>query len=118
MAKRPLCPLRALDDQRKNILNAYEHMVTSPAKSEQAVAADKEFHLVILEATLNSALHSLRQAIEATLDAVFPHAVNAFAHNLENHAESIRAIARGDAEAARSYMHMQLSETTDFLDKS
>lgn len=113
-----LAALRASDDQRKNILNAYERMVTDQANPEQAVAADKEFHLAILEATQNPVLHSLRQAIEAILDAVFPHTVNAYAHNLENHAEVARAIARGDTEAARTYMRILLSETTDFLDKS
>lgn len=110
-----LAAQRATDKQRQQILNAYERMVSDQAEAEQAVAADKAFHLAILEATQNPVLQSLRQAIEAIFDAVFPYTVNAFAHNLENHAEVARAIARGDSDAARAHMSVLLTETTVFL---
>lgn len=112
-----LAALRASDIQRQKISAAYERMVCDQADPELAVAADKAFHLAILEATQNPVLQSLRQAIEAILDAVFPHTVNVFAHNLENHAEVALAIANGEADAARNHMRMLLSETNHFLEE-
>lgn len=113
-----LAALRATDKQRQKIMNAFERMVYNQDEPEQAVAADKAFHLAILEATQNPVLQSFRQAIEAILDAVFPYTINVFAQNLDNHAEVARAITVGDAEAARTYMRMLLNETNIFLDKN
>lgn len=111
-----LAAIRASVEQRKAIVAAYGRMEVEQAHPGRAVAADKEFHLAILEATQNPVLQSLRHAIESILDAVFPHTVGAFADNLENHKQLASAIERGDAVAARTHMQVLLGETTQFLE--
>lgn len=110
-----LAALRATQKQRVEIVAAYERMKTGHASPQEAILADKQFHLAILDATHNPVLQSLRQTIESILDAIFPHTVGTFTHNLDNHGEVADAIARGDPEAARANMEKVLQHTTGFL---
>jgi DNA-binding FadR family transcriptional regulator len=80
-----------------------------------AIAADKDFHLSILEATHNPVLRSFRGAIDAILSAVFDVAVEAFEGNLGNHAAVAHAIARGDAIEAQRSMERLLGYTLHHL---
>jgi len=74
------------------------------ASHDQATqtAADKAFHLSILDATHNPVLQGFRGAIDTILSAVFVVAVDSvdgwFEDNLANHAATARAIDDGDAE--------------------
>ncbi|MBR7540259.1 FadR family transcriptional regulator, partial [Mycobacterium tuberculosis] len=79
-----LAALRATQKQRVEIVAAYERMKTGHASPQEAILADKQFHLAILDATHNPVLQSLRQTIESILDAIFPHTVGTFTHNLDN----------------------------------
>jgi len=110
-----LAALRATDEQRQTIIDAYRRMERDQSDPAAAVAADKAFHMSILAATHNPVLQSLRQAIESILDAVFPHTVGAFAANLKNHAAVAEAIAAGDATAAKHAMEAVLDITASFL---
>ncbi len=62
-------------------------------------AADKAFHLAILDATHNPVLQGFRGAIDTILSAVFVVAVDSvdgwFEGNLPNHAAIARAIEEG-----------------------
>jgi GntR family galactonate operon transcriptional repressor len=73
-----------------------------------ATAADKAFHLAILDATHNPVLQGFRGAIDTILSAVFLVAVDSvdgwFEGNLPNHAATARAIEEGDAQKAREAM--------------
>lgn len=110
-----LAALRATSKQRVQITEAFHRMKAGYAIPQDAILADKEFHLAILDATHNPVLQSLRQTIESILDAVFPHTVGTFTHNLDNHGEVAGAIARSDPEAARFHMEKLLQHTTEFL---
>lgn len=110
-----LAALRATDEQRRTIMETYRRMERDQNDPVAAVAADKAFHMSILEATHNPVLQSLRQAIESILDAVFPHTVGAFSANLKNHAAVAEAITAGDAMAAKLGMEILLEETMKFL---
>jgi GntR family transcriptional regulator, galactonate operon transcriptional repressor len=79
-----------------------------------AIAADKAFHLAILEATHNPVLQGFRGAIDTILSTVFVVAVGSvgwFKDNLPNHAVAARAIDSGDAEKARIAMERVLGYT-------
>lgn len=110
-----LAATRATPKQRADIISAYERMKTGSKSAQEAILADKQFHLAILDATDNPVLQSLRQTIESILDAIFPHTVGTFTHNLNNHGKVADAIARGDPEAARINMERVLQHTTQFL---
>jgi GntR family transcriptional regulator, galactonate operon transcriptional repressor len=106
---------RAQPDDLKRIASALEAMERGQSDPDLAIAADKDFHLSILEATHNPVLRSFRGAIEAILTAVFDVAVDAFTGNLENHAAVARAIASGDSDAARKAMEHVLKYTLHHL---
>jgi GntR family galactonate operon transcriptional repressor len=79
-----------------------------------AIAADKAFHLAILDATHNPVLQGFRGAIDTILSTVFHVAVGSvgwFKDNLPNHAAAARAIESGDAERARVAMERVLGYT-------
>ena len=85
-----------------------------------ATAADKAFHLAILDATHNPVLQGFRGAIDTILSAVFLVAVGTtgwFEDNLPNHAAAARAIDEGNAKKARAAMEQVLGYTQFRLSK-
>ena len=84
-----------------------------------ATAADKAFHLAILDATHNPVLQGFRGAIDTILSAVFVVAVDSvdgwFDDNLPNHAAIARAIEAQDPEKARNAMEQVLGFTAGKL---
>jgi GntR family transcriptional regulator, galactonate operon transcriptional repressor len=110
-----LAAQRAEPDDVARIMGALEAMEGGQTDPNAAIAADKDFHLSILEATHNPVLRSFRGAIEAILSAVFDVAVEAFSGNLENHAAVAHAIAHGNAGEAQKAMERVLGYTFHHL---
>lgn len=113
-----LAATRATKKDRQRINSALEAMETSDSQAT-ATAADKAFHLAILDATHNPVLQGFRGAIDTILSAVFLVAVDSidgwFEDNLPNHAAAARAIDEGDAKKARSAMEQVLGYTESKL---
>jgi GntR family galactonate operon transcriptional repressor len=113
-----LAAMRATREDRLRINAALEAMETSDGQAT-ATAADKAFHLAILDATHNPVLQGFRGAIDTILSAVFLVAVDSvggwFEGNLPNHAAVARAIEEGDAKKARNAMERVLSYTQSRL---
>ena len=104
---------RATKNDRWRINTALVAMETSQDHAS-AIAADKAFHLAILDATHNPVLQGFRGAIDTILSTVFVVAVGSvgwFKDNLPNHAAAARAIEKGDAEKARAAMERVLGYT-------
>lgn len=111
---------RATKKDRQCINAALVAMETSHDPAS-AIAADKAFHLAILDATHNPVLQGFRGAIDTILSAVFLVAVGSagwFEDNLPNHAAAARAIDRGDADEARAAMEHVLGYTKFKLSKN
>ena len=107
----------AKDKQRINAALAAMETSHDPAS---ATAADKAFHLAILDAAHNPVLQGFRGAIDTILGAVFIVAVGSpgwFEDNLPNHAAAARAIDAGDAKQARAAMEQVLGYTQVKLSK-
>ena len=114
-----LAAVRATAKDRQRINAALAAMETSHDPAS-ATAADKAFHLAILDATHNPVLQGFRGAIDTILGAVFIVAVGSpgwFEDNLPNHAAAARAIDAGDAEQARAAMEQVLGYTQVKLSK-
>ena len=110
---------RATKNDRCRINAALAAMETSHDQAS-ATAADKAFHLAILDATHNPVLQGFRGAIDTILSAVFLVAVGTtgwFEDNLPNHATAARAIDEGNAKKARAAMEQVLSYTQLNLSK-
>jgi GntR family galactonate operon transcriptional repressor len=109
-----LAATRATKKDRERINAALEAMETSDSQAT-ATAADKAFHLAILDATHNPVLQGFRGAIDTILSAVFLVAVDSidgwFEGNVPNHAATARAIDEGDAKKARKAMEQVLGYT-------
>ena len=109
-----LAAIRATKENRLRINAALEAMETSHSQAT-ATAADKAFHLAILDATHNPVLQGFRGAIDTILSAVFLVAVDSvggwFDGNLPNHVAVARAIEEGDAKKARKAMEQVLGYT-------
>ena len=104
---------RATRNDRWRINTALAAMETAQDETS-AIAADKAFHLAILDATHNPVLQGFRGAIDTILNTVFDVAVGSvgwFKDNLPNHAAAARAIESGDAEKARIAMERVLEYT-------
>ena len=113
-----LAATRATKKDRQRINAALEAMEASDNQAT-ATAADKSFHLAILDATHNPVLQGFRGAIDTILSAVFLVAVDSvdgwFEGNLPNHAATARAIEEGDAKKARNAMERVLGYTQSKL---
>jgi len=113
-----LAATRATKKDRQRINAALEAMETSDNQAN-ATAADKAFHLAILDATHNPVLQGFRGAIDTILSAVFVVAVDSvdgwFDGNLPNHAITARAIEEGNAKKARHAMEQVLGFTQSKL---
>jgi GntR family galactonate operon transcriptional repressor len=113
-----LAATRATKKDRLRINAALGAMETSDNQAT-ATAADKAFHLAILDATHNPVLQGFRGAIDTILSAVFLVAVDSvdgwFDDNLPNHAATARAIEEGDAKKARNAMEQVLGYTQSKL---
>jgi len=111
---------RATKIDRERINAALLAMETSHDEAS-ATAADKAFHLAILDATHNPVLQGFRGAIDTILGAVFMVAVGSatgwFRDNLPNHALAARAIDEGNARKARAAMEQVLGYTRTRLAK-
>jgi GntR family galactonate operon transcriptional repressor len=109
-----LAATRATKKDRERINAALEAMENSDSQAT-ATAADKAFHLAILDATHNPVLQGFRGAIDTILSAVFLVAVDSidgwFEGNVPNHAATARAIDEGDAKKARKAMEQVLGYT-------
>jgi GntR family galactonate operon transcriptional repressor len=109
-----LAATRATKKDRERINAALEAMENSDSQAT-ATAADKAFHLAILDATHNPVLQGFRGAIDTILSAVFLVAVDSidgwFEGNVPNHAATARAIEEGDAKKARKAMEQVLGYT-------
>ena len=104
---------RATKNDRWRINTALAAMETAQDQAS-AIAADKAFHLAILDATHNPVLQGFRGAIDTILSTVFVVAVGSvgwFKDNLPNHAAAARAIEEGNAEKARAAMERVLGYT-------
>src|SRR6478736_3502338 len=89
---------RSTKEDRARIEAALVAMETSHDQAS-AIAADKAFHLAILDATHNPVLHGFRETNQTMLGTVFLVAVGSsgwFEDNLPNHAAAARAIATGN----------------------
>jgi GntR family galactonate operon transcriptional repressor len=114
-----LAAVRATRTDRQRINAALAAMETSHDQAS-AIAADKAFHLAILDATHNPVLQGFRGAIDTILSAVFLVAVGStgwFDENLPNHAAAARAIDEGNARKARAAMEQVLGYTQIKLSK-
>jgi GntR family transcriptional regulator, galactonate operon transcriptional repressor len=114
-----LAARRATKTDRQRINAALVAMETSHDQAS-AIAADKAFHLAILDATQNPVLQGFRSAIDTILGAVFLVAVGSpgwFEDNLPNHAAAARAIDAGNADEARVAMTQVLDYTQFKLSK-
>lgn len=104
---------RATKADLKNINAALATMEASYDQAS-ATAADKAFHLAILDATHNPVLQSFRDAVDTILSTVFIVAVGSggwFDDNLPNHVMAARAINNRDPEGARAAMEQVLGYT-------
>jgi GntR family galactonate operon transcriptional repressor len=104
---------RATRNDRWRINAALAAMESAKDKAS-ALAADKDFHLAILDATHNPVLQGFRGAIDTILGTVFLVAVGSagwFRENLPNHAAAARAIDSGEPEKARTAMERVLGYT-------
>lgn len=106
---------RATAAEKQAIAAASLAMAQNREDRSRAIAADKEFHLAVLDAAHNPVLQSLRGFIEAILTGMFDVTVDAFAGNLEVHRAVAEAIGRGDARQARQAMEKLLVYTEKFL---
>jgi GntR family galactonate operon transcriptional repressor len=115
-----LAATRATKSDRQHIIAALRAMESSDSQAS-ATAADKAFHLAILDATHNPVLQGFRGAIDTILSAVFVVAVDSvdgwFEDNLPNHAATARAIEEGNAKKARNAMEKVLGYTQSKLAK-
>lgn len=115
-----LAATRATKSDRQHIGAALRAMESSDSQAS-ATAADKAFHLAILDATHNPVLQGFRGAIDTILSAVFVVAVDSvdgwFEGNLLNHAATARAIEEGNAKKARNAMEQVLGYTQSKLAK-
>lgn len=113
-----LAAIRATGKDRQMINAAIRAMEASDSQST-ATAADKAFHLAVLDATHNPVLQGFRGAIDTILSAVFVVAVDSvdgwFDDNLSNHAATARAIEEGDARKARKAMERVIGLTQSKL---
>lgn len=113
-----LAATRATKKDLLRIHAALEAMESSDSQAT-ATAADKAFHLAILDATHNPVLQGFRGAIDTILSAVFVVAVDSidgwFDGNLPNHAATARAIEERDARKARATMEQVLGYTQERL---
>ena len=113
-----LAATRATGMDRQRINAALAAMEASHNQAT-ATAADKAFHLAILDATHNPVLQGFRGAIDTILSAVFLVAVDSidgwFEDNLPNHAAAARAIDEGNAKKARKAMEQVLGFTQSKL---
>src|SRR5690349_4907293 len=109
-----LAAARATAKERQRIHAALAAMEAAHDQATQT-AADKAFHLAILDATHNPVLQGFRGAIDTILSAVFLVAVDSvggwFDGNLPNHVAVARAIEEGDAKKARKAMEQVLGYT-------
>jgi len=110
-----LAARRATLEDCRRIEAALAAMSTDRDDPPAAIAADKAFHLGILEATHNPVLCGFRGAIDTILSAVFDLTVDAFPGNLPNHAAVAEAIHARDPERARRAMEVVLKHTGDHL---
>ena len=104
---------RATKNDRWRINAALAEMETAQDQAS-TLAADKAFHLAILDATHNPVLQGFRGTIDTILSTVFVVAIGSagwFRDNLPNHAAAARAIDSGDAEKARIAMERVLGYT-------
>lgn len=115
-----LAATRSTAKDRQRINAALAAMETSNNQAT-ATAADKAFHLSILDATHNPVLQGFRGAIDTILSTVFLVAVDSvdgwFEGNLPNHAATARAIGEGDAGKARKAMEQVIGYTGSKLSK-
>ena len=115
-----LAAARATKDDLLRINAALAAMEASDSQAT-ATAADKAFHLAILDATHNPVLQGFRGAIDTILSAVFVVAVDSvdgwFDGNLPNHAAIARAIEQRDVTKASNAMERVLGYTQAHLSK-
>lgn len=106
-----LAAVRATAEDRRRIEAAVRSMSANRHFPKAAIAADKAFHLHVLDATHNPVLRSFRPAIDAILGAVFDLTMGGFEANLPNHAAVAAAIRAHDPERARRAMEAVLDVT-------
>ena len=114
-----MAAVRSTKEDRSRIEAALVAMETSHDQAS-AVAADKAFHLAILDATHNPVLQGFRGTIDTMLSAVFVVAIGSsgwFEDNLPNHAAAARAIGTGNAKKAKAAMEQVLGYTQFKLSK-
>ena len=115
-----LAAARATGKERQRIHAALAAMEAAHDQATQT-AADKAFHLAILDATHNPVLQGFRGAIDTILSAVFVVAVDSvggwFEDNIGNHAAVAHAIEEGNTEQARHAMEQVLGFTHSRLSR-
>lgn len=111
-----IAAVRADEDDRRTIRQAYVAMEATCGDPAAATEADKAFHLAILDATHNPVLRSFRTAVAAILDAVFAPTIPMLTPNLPNHEAVASAIEAGDPAAARAAMERLLERTRALIE--
>ncbi|ALA16883.1 MULTISPECIES: FadR/GntR family transcriptional regulator [Chelatococcus] len=109
-----LAAQRATAEDQLRLTEALVAMQRGRTDAAAAVAADRAFHLAVLDATHNPVLQSFRGAIDAILSAIFAASIDEmrwFEENLPNHASVVEAILRRDAAAARRAMEATIGFT-------
>ncbi|WP_246191228.1 FadR/GntR family transcriptional regulator [Aureimonas leprariae] len=103
---------RISPEKLDELAEALERMTMHPRGSAELVAADLDFHRIILEATGNPILRSLGTVIERSLAISFSLSwrQNPQAETVNQHARVLEAIQRGDGDAAALFMR-QLIES-------
>ncbi|RFC62318.1 FadR family transcriptional regulator [Fulvimarina endophytica] len=97
---------RITQADRERLREAFERMERYPRGSSELIAADLDFHRIILEATGNPILRSLGAMIEKSLSISFSLSwrQNPQVETLRQHQRVLDAILGGDAEAAELFM--------------
>jgi GntR family transcriptional regulator, galactonate operon transcriptional repressor len=115
-----LAATRATKNNIRQVFAALREMETADNQAS-ATAADKAFHLAILDATHNPVLQGFRSAIDTILSAVFVVAVDSidgwYEANVPNHAAVARAIEARDGKKARQAMERVIGYTQTNLAK-
>lgn len=107
-----LAAARISAEKLAELAEALERMVVHPRGSSELIAADLDFHRIILEATGNPILRSLGTVIERSLAISFSLGwrQNPQVETVNQHGRVLEAIQRGDGDAAALFMR-QLIES-------
>lgn len=109
-----LAARRASDEERQRIRVAYERMVEDHAAVSDAIEADINFHLEIIQAAHNRFLLPVSSVIRTALTISIPRTLRTFGglqHSLKMHEAIVEAIEARDQSAAATAAETLLNAT-------